>query len=110
MIISFSQFRWKYRRRLRLTMSGQQEKIYAPAMELYSQQLQYPEYRYLDSSDHDFLRLVLEKSIDMSFVPLPSFYRKHFIGMNLSHSIFYIFMKEAKSCSYSKLSRKCGNI
>lgn len=49
-------FRWKYRRRLRLTLTGQQEKIYAPPMELYSQQLQYPEYRYLDTLDHEFLR------------------------------------------------------
>ena len=56
--ISELQFRWKYRRRLRLTLTGQQKKIYAPAMELYSQQLLYPEYRYLDTQDHELLRLV----------------------------------------------------
>ena len=49
-------FRWKYRRRLRLTMTGQKDKLDAPAMELYTQQLQYPEYRYLDTADHDVIR------------------------------------------------------
>ena len=37
-------------------MIGEHDKIYSPAMELHNRQLQYPEYRYLDSSDHEFLR------------------------------------------------------
>lgn len=49
-------FRWTYRRRLRLTITGEHDKIYAPAMELHNQELQYPEYRYLDSFDPEFLR------------------------------------------------------
>ena len=41
-------FRWFFRRRLRITLTGDPEKINQPPVELKEQQLQYPEYRYMD--------------------------------------------------------------
>lgn len=41
-------FRWLFRRRLRITLIGDQDKINEPAIELHKQELQYPEYRYVD--------------------------------------------------------------
>ena len=40
--------RWLFRRRLRITLIGDQDKINEPAIELHKQELQYPEYRYVD--------------------------------------------------------------
>ncbi len=41
-------FRWFFRRRLRITLLGDAQQINEPAIELHKQQLQYPEYRYMD--------------------------------------------------------------
>lgn len=41
-------FRWFYRKRLRMSLTGDRDKIYEPAIELHKQQMQYPEYRYMD--------------------------------------------------------------
>merc|ERR1711990_1162456 len=41
-------FRWFFRKRLRITLIGDQKKINQTPIELNDQQLQYPEYRYLD--------------------------------------------------------------
>ena len=38
-------FRWMFRRRLRVTLTGDENVVNAPAIELHNQQLQYPEYR-----------------------------------------------------------------
>jgi len=55
-------FRWFFRRRLRLTLIGDEKKIDESAMELHKQELVYPEYRYVD-----FLK---EKSVSPSDHPL----------------------------------------
>ena len=52
-------FRWFFRRRLRITLTGDPAKITLPPVELKEQQLQYPEYRYMDlmnetGCDHPF--------------------------------------------------------
>jgi NAD+ kinase len=49
-------FRWFFRRRLRITLIGDNGEIYESAIELHKQQLQYPEYRYMD-----FLQVTFEK-------------------------------------------------
>merc|ERR1711962_1900513 len=41
-------FRWFFRKRLRITLIGDKKKINQSPVELNDQQLQYPEYRYLD--------------------------------------------------------------
>ena len=41
-------FRWFLRKRLRLTLIGDYEKIHEPAIELHTQKLQFPEFRYMD--------------------------------------------------------------
>ena len=41
-------FRWFFRKRLRLTLIGDYEKIHEPAIELHTQKLQFPEFRYMD--------------------------------------------------------------
>ena len=52
-------FRWFFRRRLRISLTGDPAKITLPPVELKEQQLQYPEYRYMDlmnetGCDHPF--------------------------------------------------------
>ena len=58
----FFTFRWFFRRRLRITLIGDENKINEPAIELHKQELVYPEYRYVD-----FLQ---EKSITPGDHPL----------------------------------------
>jgi len=58
-------FKWMFRRRLRVTVTGDQNKIYAPAVEIHNQQLQYPEYRYID--------LLSEQSVNASDHPLTAY-------------------------------------
>ena len=41
-------FRWFFRKRLRITLIGDPAKINQIPVELHEQQLQYPEYRYMD--------------------------------------------------------------
>ena len=41
-------YRWFFRKRLRLTLIGDYEKIHEPAIELHTQKLQFPEFRYMD--------------------------------------------------------------
>ena len=41
-------FRWFFRKRLRIILTGDPDKITQPPVELKEQQLQYPEYRYMD--------------------------------------------------------------
>jgi len=55
-------FRWMFRRRLRVTLTGEENVVTAPAIELHNQQLQYPEYRFFD-----FLQ---EQSVNASDHPL----------------------------------------
>ena len=52
-------FWWFFRRRLRISLTGDPAKISLPPIELKEQQLQYPEYRYMDlmnetGCDHPF--------------------------------------------------------
>ena len=55
-------FRWFFRRRLRITLIGDQDKINENPCELHNQELVYPEYRYVD-----FLQ---EKSVTAGDQPL----------------------------------------
>lgn len=55
-------FRWMYRRRVRVTLTGSPDDLNTSPIELHNQQLQYPEYRFFD-----FLR---EKSVKANDHPL----------------------------------------
>ena len=48
-------FSWYLRKRLRITLIGDEDKIWDPAIELYNQRLKYPEYRYVElvNEDHE---------------------------------------------------------
>ena len=60
-------FRWFFRRRLRITLTGDPAKIHQTPVELKEQQLQYPEYRYMDlMNDHDHP------------------FKVHYLGLNLN--------------------------
>jgi len=92
-------FRWFFRRRLRITLTGDPEKINQPPVELKEQQLQYPEYRYMDlmsetSSDdniidHPFKETTndnMEVSRTLPILALNEIY----IGESLSSRVSYL--------------------
>lgn len=92
-------FRWFFRRRLRITLTGDPDKINQPPVELKEQQLQYPEYRYMDlmsetSSDdniidHPFKETTndnMEVSRTLPILALNEIY----IGESLSSRVSYL--------------------
>ncbi len=51
------------RKRLRITLIGDKDQVLEPAIELHTQQLQYPEYRLVDKSKYIFVRFLWVKRI-----------------------------------------------
>jgi len=91
-------FRWFFRRRLRVTMIGDPEKINQTPIELHDQQLQYPEYRYMDlmtesseSGDHPFKEPGNGKHAIQSSKILPVLaLNELYIGESLSSRVSYL--------------------
>jgi len=93
-------FRWFFRKRLRITLTGDPDKITQPPVELKEQQLQYPEYRYMDlmnetsseddnSIDHPFKETTndnIEVSRTLPILALNEIY----IGESLSSRVSYL--------------------
>jgi len=93
-------FRWFFRKRLRITLTGDPDKITQPPVELKEQQLQYPEYRYMDlmnetsseddnSIDHPFKETTndnMEVSRTLPILALNEIY----IGESLSSRVSYL--------------------
>jgi len=91
------QFRWYFRRRARITLTGDPEKINQPPVELKEQQLQYPEYRYMDlmnesGSDHPFKEPMLEKPEVSRTLPILAL-NELYIGESLSSRVSYLEIK-----------------
>lgn len=91
------QFRWFFRRRARITLTGDPEKINQPPVELKEQQLQYPEYRYMDlmnesGSDHPFKEPMLEKPEISRTLPILAL-NELYIGESLSSRVSYLEIK-----------------
>ena len=87
-------FRWFFRRRLRITLTGDPEKINQPPVELKEQQLQYPEYRYMDmmnemDSDHPFKEPMEEKPEVSRTLPILAL-NEIYIGESLSSRVSYL--------------------
>lgn len=90
-------FRWYFRRRARITLTGDPEKINQPPVELKEQQLQYPEYRYMDmmnendeeGSDHPFKEPMLEKQEFSRTLPILAL-NELYIGESLSSRVSYL--------------------
>ena len=90
-------FRWYFRRRARITLTGDPEKINQPPVELKEQQLQYPEYRYMDmmnendeeGSDHPFKEPMLEKPEFSRTLPILAL-NELYIGESLSSRVSYL--------------------
>jgi len=88
------QFRWFFRRRLRITLIGDQAKINQIPVELHEQQLHYPEYRYMDlmtetGCDHPFKEAKtaeLECTRTLPILALNEIY----IGESLSSRVSYL--------------------
>ena len=91
------QFRWFFRRRARITLTGDPEKINQPPVELKEQQLQYPEYRYMDlmnesGLDHPFKEPMLEKPEVSRTLPILAL-NELYIGESLSSRVSYLEIK-----------------
>ena len=88
-------FRWFFRKRLRITLIGDPAKINQIPVELHEQQLQYPEYRYMDlmtetGCDHPFKEAnttePLESTRTLPILALNEIY----IGESLSSRVSYL--------------------
>jgi len=80
-------FRWLFRKRIRVTLIG--ENIYDPPIELHDQQLQHPEYRFLDyAQEHD---KTLDRDVNLSnkrILPVKAL-NEVFMGEALSARVSY---------------------
>ena len=105
-------FRWMFRRRLRVTVSGEQNKIYAPPVELHNQQLQYPEYRYIDllseqsvnAKDHPLKEeydCVTNKKLSSRVLPVLAL-NEVFFGESLSSRVSYLEVKFDQDSDFIK--------
>ena len=91
MILS-GKFRWFFRRRLRITLTGDPTKINQPPVELKEQQLQYPEYRYMDlmnDHDHPFKEPVDDNTEISRTLPILAL-NEIYIGESLSSRVSYL--------------------
>lgn len=88
-------FRWFFRRRLRITLIGDQGKISQIPVELNEQQLQYPEYRYMDlmnetDCDHPFKETSASKQQEYTrTLPILAL-NEIYIGESLSSRVSYL--------------------
>jgi len=96
------QFRWFFRKRLRLTLIGDYEKIHEPAIELHTQKLQFPEFRYMDflqeelsAQDHPLKQTIKhnEKSIEGERTLPVLALNEVYIGELLSSRVSYLEVK-----------------
>jgi len=108
-------FKWFFRRRLRVTLIGAKEKIDEPPVELHDQQLQYPEYRYMDlmtesaeSGDHPFKEpIIRDSSAPQHTRILPVFgLNELYIGESLSSRVSYLELQMDKEPGFK--SRNSG--
>jgi len=112
-------FKWFFRRRLRVTLIGAKEKINEPPVELHDQQLQYPEYRYMDlmtenaeEGDHPFKEVVVRGDDEIASLQqhtriLPVFgLNELYIGESLSSRVSYLELTVDKESSFK--SRNSG--
>lgn len=101
-------FRWFFRRRLRTTLIGDKEKINQTPIELHDQQLQYPEYRYMDlmtesveEGDHPFREPGSRNSPVESVCMLPILaLNEIYIGESLSSRVSYLEVQIDKEPVY----------
>jgi len=88
-------FRWFFRRRLRISLTGDPAKINLPPVELKEQQLQYPEYRYMDlmnetGCDHPFKESEAEQQEEFTrTLPILAL-NEIYIGESLSSRVSYL--------------------
>merc|ERR1719378_859193 len=101
-------FRWFFRRRLRITLTGDPAKIHQTPVELKEQQLQYPEYRYMDlMNDHDHPFKERMDSAEEVCFPLPILaLNEIYIGESLSSRVSYLEVKVDKEPMFK--SRNSG--
>jgi len=89
------QFRWFFRKRLRITLIGDSAKIQQIPVELHEQHLQYPEYRYMDlmtetGCDHPFKEAInVESSESTRTLPILAL-NEIYIGESLSSRVSYL--------------------
>ena len=85
-------FRWFFRRRLRISLTGDPAKISQPPVELKEQQLQYPEYRYMDlmnDHDHPFKERLDDNTEISRTLPILAL-NEIYIGESLSSRVSYL--------------------
>jgi len=88
------QFRWFFRRRLRITLIGDLAKINQIPVELHEQQLHYPEYRYMDlmtetGCDHPFKEARTSETESTRTLPILAL-NEIYIGESLSSRVSYL--------------------
>nr|ALS04112.1 mitochondrial NAD kinase-like protein [Acartia pacifica] len=102
-------FKWFFRRRLRVTLIGLKEKINEAPVELHDQQLQYPEYRYMDlmtenadAGDHPFKEpIARENTAQQHTRILPVFgLNEIYIGESLSSRVSYLELQIDKEPAF----------
>ena len=95
-------FRWFFRRRLRISLTGDPAKISLPPVELKEQQLQYPEYRYMDlmnetGCDHPFKETESEEQEEFTrTLPILAL-NEIYIGESLSSRVSYLELQVSNS-------------
>ena len=92
--------RWFFRRRLRITLIGDQDKINENPCELHNQELVYPEYRYVDflqeksvtAGDHPLKQETTGKEVSERVLPVLAL-NEVFLGESLSSRVSYLEVK-----------------
>jgi len=89
------QFRWFFRKRLRITLIGDKNKIQQIPVELHEQQLEYPEYRYMDvmnekDFDHPFKEANDADSCESTYTLPILALNEIYIGESLSSRVSYL--------------------
>ncbi|CAL4082936.1 unnamed protein product, partial [Meganyctiphanes norvegica] len=97
-------FRWMYRSRIRVTLTG--EDIFQPPIELHDQQLMHPEYRYLDmdSPIQEDAPFCSELGLPKRILPVLAL-NEVFIGECVSARVSYL---ELTFDGYKPIKQKCS--